>query len=104
MISAPFEGWDLPGDDLNGSAATPSLRPFFGFYGGKWRDARKHHPPPAHGAVVEPFAGSAGYAVRYSAHKVILGEIDPVIYGVWRYLISVKASEILAIPDIEPGQ
>lgn len=80
------------------------MRPFFGFYGGKWRDALKHYPPPDHDTVVEPFAGSAGYAVRYAGRRVILGEIDPVIYGVWEYLISVKASEILAIPDVEPGQ
>jgi len=81
-----------------------ALRPFFSFYGGKWRDALKHYPPPVHDTVVEPFAGSAGYAVRYANRRVILGEIDPIIYGVWKYLISVKASEILAIPDLEPGQ
>ena len=28
----------------------------------------------------------------------------PVIYGVWDYLIHVPAKEILAIPDLEPGQ
>lgn len=82
----------------------PSVRPFFGFYGGKWRDALKHYPVPAHDTIVEPFAGSAGYAVRYANRKVILGEIDPVIYGIWQYLIHVKASEILGIPDLEEGQ
>ncbi len=82
----------------------PSLRPFFGFYGGKWRDALKHYPAPTHDTIVEPFAGSAGYAVRYANHKVILGEIDPVICGVWQYLIRVSVKDILAIPDLEVGQ
>jgi hypothetical protein len=104
MIVRTFDGWDAPRGNSSGIAETPSLRPFFGFYGGKWRDARKHYPLPAHDTIVEPFAGSAGYAVRYASHRVILGEIDPIIYGVWTYLISAKPSEILAIPDLEPGQ
>lgn len=80
------------------------MRPFFGFYGGKWRDALKHYPPPAHDIIVEPFAGSAGYSVRYADRQVMLGEKDPVIAGVWEYLISASAEEILAIPDLEPDQ
>ena len=80
------------------------LRPFFGFYGGKWRDAPKNYPAPCHGTVVEPFAGSAGYSVRYASAKVIIGEIDPVIFGVWDYLIRAKPAEILALPDLAEGQ
>lgn len=83
---------------------TLSMRPFFGFYGGKWRDAPKHYPAPAHDVIVEPFAGSAGYAVRNAERKVILGEKDPIIHAVWDYLIRVPAREILAIPDLEDGQ
>lgn len=80
------------------------LRPFFGFYGGKWRDTPKHYPPPRYDTIVEPFAGSAGYSVRYADRKVILGEKDEVIYGVWHYLIHVSSDEVRAIPDLEPGQ
>lgn len=104
VVAATFHGWD----DLERRATlgrcAPHLRPFFGFYGGKWRDARKHYPPPTHDTIVEPFAGSAGYAMRYAGCRVILGEIDPIIYGVWAYLIAAPAAEILAIPDLEPGQ
>lgn len=81
-----------------------SLRPFFGFYGGKWRDALKHYEPPRHQTVVEPFAGSAGYSVRYADRKVVLGEIDEVIFGVWQYLIHASATEIRSIPDLQAGQ
>jgi site-specific DNA-adenine methylase len=84
------------------SAARPTqLRPFFGYYGGKWRDAIKY-PEPNHETIVEPFAGSAGFSLRYAHRKIILCEIDPVLSGVWRYLIRVKAKEILAIPDLDP--
>lgn len=81
----------------------PQLRPFFGYYGGKWRDAVKHYPPPVNDVIIEPFAGSAGYALRYANRKVTLCDIDPVISAVWQYLINVKAKEILAIQDLAPG-
>jgi site-specific DNA-adenine methylase len=76
------------------------LRPFFGYFGGKWRDALKSYPAPQHDTIVEPFAGSAGYALRYAHKKVVLCEIDPVIAGVWKYLIRATAKEILSIPDV----
>ena len=79
------------------------IRPFFGFYGGKWRDALKHYPPPKYDTIVEPFAGSAGYSVRYAARRVILCEVDPVLAQVWSYLTKVSPREILKIPDVEPG-
>lgn len=84
--------------------ALGNMRPFFGFYGGKWRDAPKYYPVPQHDTIVEPFAGSAGYSVRYSDRNVILGEKDSVIFGVWEYLIRAPARDILAIPDLAPGQ
>ena len=81
----------------------PFLRPFFGYYGGKWRDALKHYPAPEHETIVEPFAGSAGYSLRHASRKVVLCEIDPILAAVWHYLIRVKAEEVLAIPDVEPS-
>ncbi|WP_176064140.1 hypothetical protein [Anaeromyxobacter diazotrophicus] len=82
----------------------PALRPFFGYYGGKWRDATKYYPEPKHGLVVEPFAGSAGYALRYAHLKVVLCELDPVVFAVWKYLTKVKDSEIRKLPLLRPGQ
>lgn len=78
------------------------LRPFFGYYGGKWRDALKHYPEPEHDTIVEPFAGSAGFSLRYFTKKVVLCDVDPVLAEVWRYLIRVKPKEILSIPDLAP--
>lgn len=79
------------------------LRPFFTFYGGKWR-AAPHYPPPEHNTIVEPFAGSAGYSLRYPHKQVVLVEKDPVIAQTWRYLIGVSAEEVLGLPDISEGQ
>jgi hypothetical protein len=79
------------------------MRPFFSFYGGKWRDAPRNYPPPVHDAIIEPFAGSAGYSLRYPARRVTLYDTDPVIAGLWAYLIRVRESEIRAISDVPEG-
>ena len=79
-----------------------NLRPFFSFYGSKWVIARRY-PAPAHPVLVEPFAGSASYAVRYPHLQVHLYDKDPVLVGVWDYLIHAKGEELLALPDIAPG-
>ncbi|NJK31489.1 MAG: hypothetical protein HC927_03175 [Deltaproteobacteria bacterium] len=87
--------------DDSAKSTQPSLRPFFSYYGGKWRDARTNYPPPRYGHIVEPFAGSAGYALRYPNCRVTLYELDPVVYGVWDYLINhATEDEIRALPDV----
>ncbi len=80
------------------------LRPFFGYYGGKWRDTPRLYPDPVHDVVIEPFAGSAGYSVRHYQRQVVLYEKDPVVAAVWRFLIDATPEEIRAIPFLEPGQ
>lgn len=78
-------------------------RPFFTYFGGKWRAAKKY-PIPTHDTIIEPFAGSAGYALRYPNKKVILIEKNEKVAGLWEYLIKVDAAEILSLPDIGPDQ
>lgn len=73
------------------------IRQFFSFYGGKWR-AAPHYEPPVHDVIVEPFAGSAGYSMRYPERQVKLYDVDPIIVGVWTYLINVSESEIRSLP------
>jgi hypothetical protein len=79
------------------------LRPFFSFYGAKWR-AVPSYPPPTHDMIVEPFAGSASYSVRFPSRRILLVDIDECICGVWRYLIRVSAAELLRLPDLAPDQ
>lgn len=77
------------------------LKPFFTYFGGKWR-AALHYPEPLYETIIEPFAGSAGYSLRYPHKKVVLVEKDPVVSATWRYLIGVSEREILELPDIDP--
>lgn len=77
------------------------MRPFFSFYGSKWRISSSHYPQPAHGIVVEPFSGSAGYSVRHEKTICLLFEADPVIAGIWEYLIHVATPDAIAcLPDV----
>lgn len=76
---------------------TQTLKPFFTFYGGKYRLAPRY-PDPECDMIVEPFAGSAGYSVRNHTRKVVLYDLDPIIVGVWDYLIHVSGDEILRLP------
>jgi hypothetical protein len=73
------------------------MRPFFSYFGGKWTLAPRY-PPPEHDTIVEPFAGSAGYATRYPDREVVLVERAPHIAALWRWLISVSVDEVLALP------
>lgn len=75
------------------------LRPFFSFYGGKWR-AAPYYPTPQFNRVIEPFAGAAGYSTRHHERDVVLVEADPVIAGLWRWLIAAPSSEVLALPAV----
>jgi len=76
-----------------------ALGTFFRHVGSKYLTGA-HYPPPEHDTIVEPFAGGAGYSVRYHRRRVILVERDPEVARVWRYLIGVSARELLALPDV----
>jgi site-specific DNA-adenine methylase len=79
------------------------FRPFFTYYGSKWRAAPRY-PFPMHDTIVEPFAGAAGYSIRHANKKVILVEKNAKMASVWRYLIKATSAEILSLPLIKPGQ
>jgi site-specific DNA-adenine methylase len=74
-----------------------TLKPFFCYYGGKWRAAPRY-PKPQYDTIIEPFAGAAGYSVRHHERNVILYEIDPKIFGIWDYLLNVSETEIRSLP------
>lgn len=73
------------------------LTTFFSYYGSKFR-LSKVYPKPLHKTIIEPFAGSAGYGIRYYWHNVILYDINPIIVGVWDYLIRTPSKEIIKLP------
>lgn len=73
------------------------LKPFFSYYGSKWRLASKY-PAPKHSVIIEPFAGSAGYSTRYFDRNIVLCDVNEKICGVWDYLINVSEDELIKLP------
>lgn len=78
----------------------PSLKPFWAYYGGKWRAAPRY-PQPQHDVIIEPFAGAAGYSLRHYDRRVILIEKYHVIAEMWRYLIGANADDVRDIPLVD---
>jgi len=58
----------------------------------------KNYPPPKYQTIMEPFAGSAGYSCLYADREIILSDIDPVIVGIWKFLIRATKQDILLLP------
>lgn len=75
------------------------LRPLWPYYGAKWMLA-PHYPPPRHDLIVEPFAGSACYALLHHQRDVLLIDANADVVDTWRYLLAASASEILDLPDL----
>jgi site-specific DNA-adenine methylase len=80
------------------------MKPFWRYYGGKWRIAPRYPEPLPRLPIVEPFAGAAGYSTRYGAHRdVILVERDPKIAAIWRWLIDATRDDVLSVGDVPDG-
>lgn len=74
------------------------MRPFFSYYGAKYT-AAKHLGPPRRDLVIEPFAGSACYSLRWNVPRVRLYDVSPDICALWDFLINCSADDIAKIPD-----
>lgn len=76
----------------------------FYYYGTKWGSARRY-PPPRFGTIVEPFAGAAGYSMKYltSVDRVILVEKDPVTVELWRRVLAMTPDDLRALPRLVTG-
>ena len=73
------------------------MKPFFTYTGGKYRLAPRY-PAPAYDMIIEPFAGSAGYSLRYHEKDVVLLDLDPAVATLWEYLIAAAPRDILSLP------
>lgn len=63
----------------------------WGYHGSKMMLAR-HYPAPKFDFVIEPFAGSAGYALAYRHLNVLLCDLNPDIIKIWKLI---QANELL---------
>lgn len=79
------------------------MKTFFSYYGSKYRLCQQgFYPKPKLGnMVIEPFAGSATYSVYHEPERAILIDKNPVIVGIWHYLINASERDILDLPNFQ---
>jgi len=77
------------------------------YYYGRKKQIIKYYPSPNYEVIVEPFAGSAAYALYQENWKksVILIEKDKQVAGLWDWLIhEASVEEIKKLPDLRVGE
>jgi len=75
----------------------------FSYYGSKSK-LINYYPKPTKNTIVEPFAGSARYALKYWENDVILIEKYDVVYKVWKWLQQCSSNDILKLPTPLPKE
>lgn len=71
----------------------------FSYYGSKSKIIHLY-PEPEHKLIIEPFAGSARYALEYFDREVQLYDLSDYVVDVWKYLIQASEKDILSLPDV----
>lgn len=74
----------------------------FSYYGSKSKIVN-YYPPPKFNKIIEPFAGSARYSLKYWQKEILLIDKSDAIINVWNYLINATEKDILSLPDIHQG-
>lgn len=74
----------------------------FSYYGSKSKIV-DCYPPPKFDKVIEPFAGSARYALKYWQKEVLLVDKYDVVTDIWTYLINATEKDILNLPEMVKG-
>ena len=74
------------------------MQAFFSYYGSKWRGASRYGHP-RRDLVIEPFAGSACYSVRWEAPNVRLYDVSEDVCIAWDWLINCSTDDVKNVPD-----
>lgn len=72
----------------------------FSYYGSKSK-VIDLYPAPKHRRIIEPFAGSARYALKYWEHDVLLVDKYEVVIKIWKWLQVCNKSDILGLPRLK---
>lgn len=70
------------------------------YYGAK-TNVVDYYPKPKHGKIIEPFAGTARYALKYFDREVLLNDAYPVIIDIWKWLQQCSPGDITKLPKLK---
>lgn len=74
----------------------------FSYYGSKSKIV-DYYPPPKHGIIIEPFAGSARYSLKYFENDVTIIDKYDVVINIWKWLQQCSKQDILKLPTLKLG-
>lgn len=74
----------------------------FSYYGSKSKIVNLY-PAPKFDKIIEPFAGSARYSLKYFDRDVLLVDKYQVVVDVWHYLQQASEKDILGLPKMKKG-
>jgi len=72
-------------------------------YLGSKKNLIRYYPKPKYKTIIEPFAGSAQYALHYWDHDIILIDKDENVVRLWKWLQSCSKDDILSLPVPNAG-
>ncbi len=75
----------------------------FSYFGSKSRIIHLY-PAPKHRLIVEPFAGSAQYALYHADHDIWINDLNRRIHRIWRWLQQATRQDIERLPELQRGQ
>jgi site-specific DNA-adenine methylase len=75
----------------------------FSYYGSKSKLVN-YYPKPTKDLIIEPFAGSARYSLKYWDKDVIINEKYKVVFDVWKWLQKCSENDILKLPTPKPKE
>ena len=73
------------------------------YYGSKAKMIHLY-PPPKYGRVIEPFAGTARYALKFFDRDVLLVDKNEVIIKIWQWLQKCSKDDILKLPRLKEAE
>jgi site-specific DNA-adenine methylase len=74
----------------------------FSYYGSKSKVVHLY-PKPKFDKIIEPFAGSARYSLKYFDRDVLLVDKYEVIVKIWKWLQQASPKDILSLPVLNVG-
>ena len=79
------------------------MKYMFSYYGSKSKIVQ-YYPQPTNDKIIEPFAGSARYSLRYFEKDILLVDKYKVIVDIWHYLQRASEKDILGLPVLKESQ
>ena len=74
----------------------------FSYYGSKSKIVDVY-PPPKFDKVIEPFAGSARYSLKWWNKEIVICDLNKDVIDVWKWLQTCSKDDILGLPKLIKG-